>query len=273
MMEKPLISVIMGVYNANEQQLDLAISSILMQTYTNLEFIICDDASNNGTSQWLQKYADRDSRIRILRNDQNKKLATTLNRCIAAARGEFIARQDDDDISDPTRLERQYQFLMEHEEIDFVGSNCCLYNKHKGVFGQRYMPEFPQKKDFAFNSPFIHGSLMFRSSCLNINCCYRTCRWTDRTEDYDLFMHMYSLDKRGANIQENLYCYHYGSQQQHIAMRYRMDEMVLRYQGFRKLGMLPRYSFYVVKPVFLGLMPDDMVTRLRDFRNQFAFAV
>ncbi len=272
-MEKPLISVIMGVYNAKKRLLGLAIDSILMQTYTNFEFIICDDASNNGTSLWLQEYAKRDSRIRILRNQQNEKLATSLNKCIAAARGTFLARQDADDISDPTRLEKQLRFLLTHKDIDFVGSNCNLYNTHDGLTGQRFMPEFPQDKDFLFNSPFIHGSLMFRTSCLNTKCCYRKSKWTNRTEDYDLFMHMYSLGKRGANIQENLYTYHYGRQQNHISMRYRMDEMVLRYQGFRKMGLLPQGYPYVFKPVVLGCIPDKMVSKMRDARNNLAVAM
>lgn len=271
-METPLVSVIMGVYNAKESLLELAVNSILMQTYTNFEFIICDDASTNGTPEWLEEFARRDKRIRLFRNEQNIRLASTLNRCISEARGTFLARQDDDDISDPTRLEKQVKFLLTHPDIDFVGSNCSLYNTHEGVFGQRVMTEFPMEKDFLFNSPFIHGSLMFRNTCLNEEYCYRKCKWTNRTEDYDLFMHLYSEGKRAANIQENLYCYHYGRKQRHISMRYRLDETVLRYQGFRKMGLLPRGLPYVVKPIILGFLPDSFVSSMRDRKNKLAVA-
>ncbi len=263
-METPLISVIMGVYNADRKLLVKAINSILSQTYENLEFIICDDASNNGTSEWLAEFAEKDSRIRILQNETNLRLASTLNRCIAAARGEFLARQDDDDISDPTRLEKQVNYLLSHPEVDFVGSNCSLYNTHEGVFGARSMPEMPGKKNFLFNSPFIHGSLMFRSSCLNEKMCYAVTKWTNRTEDYEMFMRMYSNGMQGANLQENLYCYHYGRKQRHIAMHYRVDEMVLRFKGFRSMGLLPQGLPYVVKPIILGVMPESLVCTLRE---------
>ncbi len=271
-MENPLISVIMGVFNANPVFLKHAIESILMQTYENLEFIICDDASENETLQWLEAYAARDSRIRIIRNETNLKLASTLNKCISVARGEFLARQDADDISDPTRLEKQLRFLQTHKEIDFVGSNCAEYNSHHGVCGQRFMPAFPQKTDFLFNSPFIHGSLMFRANCLNPDSCYCKSKWTNRTEDYELFMRLYASDKRGANLQENLYTYHYGIQQNHISMRYRWDEMILRYKGFQQMGLLPRGIPYVFKPVVLGMIPDPIVSHLRNSRNNMVLA-
>lgn len=272
-MEQPLVSVIMGVYNAKESLLEKAINSILMQTYENFEFIICDDASTNGTYEWLEKYAKKDKRIRLLHNSENMRLASTLNICIKAAKGTLLARQDDDDISDPTRLEKQVRFLMTHPEIDFVGSNCSLFNTHDGVFGQRKMVEFPQDTDFLFNSPFIHGSLMFRSTCLNEEMCYSKSRWTNRTEDYELFMRMYSAGKRAANIQENLYCYHYGRKQRHISMRYRVDETVLRYHGFREMGLLPKGLPYVVKPIILGCLPDKLVTTMRDKKNNLALAM
>ena len=263
-MEQPLVSVIMGVYNADHKLLTTAVNSILSQTYKNFEFIICDDASNNGTSEWLAEYPKKDKRIRVILNATNQRLAGTLNRCIAAAKGTYLARQDDDDFSDPQRLEKQVAFLEANPDVDFVGSNCCLYNSNDGIFGQRQMPEKPDKNSFLFNSPFIHGSLMFRSTCLNTDMCYAVTRWTKRTEDYEMFMRMYSHGLRGANLQENLYCYHYGTEQRHIAMHYRVDEMVLRYRGFRSMGLLPKGLPYVVKPIVLGMMPESLVCTLRE---------
>ncbi len=266
-MSTPLVSVIMGVYNANRQQLTRAVESILRQTHKNLEFIICDDASTNGTTEWLAEFAKKDPRIRIIQNPTNLRLASSLNSCIAVAKGEFLARQDDDDISDPMRLEKQIAFLQSHPDVDFVGSNCSLYNSKDGVFGERCMPPMPNKKNFLFNSPFIHGSLMFRSSCLNKDLCYAVTKWTTRTEDYEMFMRMYSFGKQGANMQENLYCYHYGGKQRHIAMHYRVDEMVLRFRGFRSMGLLPQALPYVVKPIVLGIMPEKLVSNLRELRS------
>lgn len=271
-MGTPLVSVIMGVYNADEHLLDASIRSLLTQTYENLEIIICDDASTNGTSEWLAKFAMMDERIRLLHNPTNQHLAGTLNHCIREARGEYLARQDADDISEPDRIEKQVAYLQEHEDIDFVGSNCRMFNPQSGVLGIRLMPGRPDKSDFLFNSPYIHGSLMFRSSCLNPDCCYLVSKWTDRTEDYELFMRMYSMGYQGANMQEPLYNYHYGAQQRQIAMHYRIDEMVLRYRGFQALGLLPKGLPYVVKPVVLGIMPGRLVSLLREKRMKIAVA-
>lgn len=263
-MGEPLVSVIMGVYNADQKLLTASVNSLLIQSYRNLEIILCDDASTNGTAEWLAAFARDDSRIRILHNEENLHLAATLNRCIAEAHGEFLARQDADDISDPERIAKQVAYLQAHAEVDFVGSNCLLYNTKDGVIGERVMPAMPMKKDFLFNSPFIHGSLLFRSSCLNVQRCYLVSKWTKRTEDYEMFMRMYSQDLQGANLQEPLYSYHYGTQQCHIALHYRFDEMVLRFRGFRSMGLLPKALPYVIKPVVLGVMPEKLVSRLRE---------
>ena len=98
--KEPSLSVIMGVYNG-QPFLSKAIESILNQTFTDFEFIICDDCSTDDSAKILREFAAKDSRIRLLQNKQNKGLAATLNNCLNIARGTFIARMDCDDISLP----------------------------------------------------------------------------------------------------------------------------------------------------------------------------
>ena len=107
------VSVIMGVFNS-EKTLVTAIESVLSQTYRNWEFIICDDGSSDGSSQILAEYQQRNSRIRVLRNENNIGLAASLNRCLAFVNGEYIARMDSDDISLPDRFKRQVDYLETH---------------------------------------------------------------------------------------------------------------------------------------------------------------
>ena len=106
-MNMPTISVIAGAYNvADCKSLDKSIKSVLDQTFADFEFILCDDGSDDSTYEMLKKYADADSRIRLIRNDKNLGLVQTLNKCLALAEGKYIARHDCDDYNDLTRFEK-----------------------------------------------------------------------------------------------------------------------------------------------------------------------
>ena len=95
---EPLVSIIMGVYNAEKTMQD-SIDSILQQTYTKWEFIICDDGSTDNTYSELQKKYEGDDRFVIIKNEENSGLPFTLNHCIKHCSGDYIARMDADDIS------------------------------------------------------------------------------------------------------------------------------------------------------------------------------
>ena len=102
----PKISVIMGVHNG-EKTLPRAIDSILNQTFTDFELIICDDCSTDATIQVIKDYIEKDNRVILIRNESNSGLAASLNNCINISKGEYIARMDDDDISHVDRFEKQ----------------------------------------------------------------------------------------------------------------------------------------------------------------------
>lgn len=119
----PLVSVIMPVYNA-ERYLSEAVESILSQTFPDFELIVIDDCSTDGSLAILKSFAERDARVRLLANAQNLGITPTLNRGIQAARGEFIARMDADDISLPERLEKQAAFLQANPTIGLISGNA-----------------------------------------------------------------------------------------------------------------------------------------------------
>ena len=125
----------MAVYNGQEY-LRPAVDGILGQSYRDFEFIICDDGSADATWQILQECAREDSRIRLLRNDENIGLARTLNRCLEAAKGSFIARQDADDISLPTRLAEQKAFLDRHGEVGLLSTLVDVIDTQGRVVGR-----------------------------------------------------------------------------------------------------------------------------------------
>lgn len=94
------ISIIMGVHNG-AHRFNEAIKSIVEQTYTNWEFVICDDGSSDGSYELLKKYEESDNRFKVIQNNGNKGLPYTLNHCLECCTGEYIARMDDDDYCYP----------------------------------------------------------------------------------------------------------------------------------------------------------------------------
>ncbi|MBI9113105.1 glycosyltransferase family A protein [Maridesulfovibrio ferrireducens] len=122
----PSISVIMPVYNG-EEFLAESINSILAQTYSDFEFIIVDDASTDSTPQILEEYTRRDSRIRIITNATNKRVANSMNDAHGEALGKYIARMDSDDIAFPERFAKQVAFLEDNPDIDVCGTQAIYH--------------------------------------------------------------------------------------------------------------------------------------------------
>src|SRR5262245_27884197 len=116
----PVISVLMTVYNS-EKYLAQAINSVLSQSHQEFEFIIVNDGSTDRSLEILQQFAARDGRIHLISRG-NTGVAAALNDGLANTQGEFIARMDSDDLSLPTRLERQLAFMREHP--DCVAASC-----------------------------------------------------------------------------------------------------------------------------------------------------
>lgn len=264
------ISVIMGIYNmANKKEImRLAIESILNQTYKNFEFIICDDGSSDETYEILKEFCKKDERILLLKNNKNRGLAYSLNHCLSIAKGKYIARMDADDISMPNRLEKQIKFLDEYLEYAMVGCNLLFIND-KGIWGKRILVEKPTKKSFLFTSPFCHPAIVMRKEVLDKVNNYKVEKITRRAEDYDLFMRIYANGYKGYNLQEFLYQFREDNDAfKRRAYKYRLDEVQVRYKGFKALGLMPRGFLYVIKPLIVGLIPQKLLANLRKMRQE-----
>ena len=263
----PRVSVITGAYNlADCYSFEKSIKSILEQTYVDLEFIICEDGSSDNTYELLLRFAEKDKRIKLLRNESNLGLAASLNKCIKVAEGEYIARHDCDDISALDRIEKQIDYLDANPEVSILGTFAYLFDE-SGVWGKMKFPEKITKNDFLFCSPHQHGSVVFRKEALLKAGGYRVAKETRRTEDYDLFMSMHTFAK-SENLPE--YLYYFCEDKKTLKRRkyrYRIDEAKVRYKGFKKLGLMPKGIFYVIKPLIVGLIPSCVLAWLK---NTFA---
>lgn len=261
----PKISVIMGVYNFNiEVVLKNSIESVLNQTFQDFEFIICDDGSTDGTYQILERICNGVDKIKLIRNEKNLGLAASLNKCIEISKGEYIARQDADDYSLPDRFDKQIRFLENNKNIFFVGCNINYYNEN-GIWGNLGFKYLPQKKDFLFLIPFMHPTIIFRKNCLLKVGGYKVSKITQRAEDLDLFMRLYHNGYHGANIESFLYNYLENNNSiKKRKFKYRIYEVIVRYNGFKQLGLLPKGYIYIFKPVIVGLIPSKILEKLKD---------
>lgn len=199
--KNPEISVVMSVYNG-EKYLDQSIKSILNQTFKDYEFIIIDDGSTDYTSKILSSY--KDERIKIVKNEKNIGLTKSLNLGIRLAKGEYIARQDADDISDPSRLEKLFNVFEKDKYLGLVGSSFKIIDSNHRILRIVNVPTAEEdiRNIILDHNPFCHGSVMFKREVINKIGGYR--EFFRYAQDYDLWLRI-SENYRILNIGEVLY--------------------------------------------------------------------
>ena len=155
---KPKISVIMAVYN-EENYINEAIESILKQTFTDFEFIIVNDGSTDSSKAIIKSYTDK--RIKLI-NQSNEGVAKARNAGVKESKGKYIAILDADDISEPNRIKRQYNFLVYNHNYIAIESNAILLDMENNFIYRSNLPLSDYKmKEILPEFPTFHPSLMF----------------------------------------------------------------------------------------------------------------
>lgn len=255
------VSIIMGIYNC-ASTLPEAIDSILEQTFTQWHMVLCDDGSADHTYDIAREYQDRyPDKFTLIRNAQNMGLNYTLNRCLEVADGEYIARMDGDDISLPTRLEKEVAFLDSHPEYAIVSTPMIFFDE-TGDWGRCYAIEKPTKRDFIKHSPVhCHAPCMVRAEAFRAVCGYTEDKRMLRFEDVNLWYKLYAKDYRGYNLEEPLYKMRDDQAAAHRrSLKSRINGVYVTYMGF-KLFHFPWYTYsYVIvdfiKHFIKGVMPE-----------------
>ena len=158
----PLVSVLMSTYNS-EKTLERALNSILNQSYKNIEFLICNDGSTDNTKKILEKYSNLHEQIEIINNKNNVGLTKSLNLLINKSKGDFIARQDADDYSDPERIKEQIKYCISNK---FQAVFTRTYNLNKNISMQNISYLIPYKILINFRNPFVHGTMLINSKII-----------------------------------------------------------------------------------------------------------
>ena len=197
-----LVSVILPVHNGRPLLPD-ALQSILRQTHRNLEVIVVDDGSTDGSGEWVAQRED--ARIRLVRMETPSGVAGALNAGLAAARGEWVARMDADDISLPRRLEKQVSYLRQHPEVVALGTRVRYFGGPAGMTDLRPVTAPVCMAYLAFGTPFVHPTVMMRRRALTDGGLRYRADYT-RSEDYDLWIRLAAMG-RLANLPEVLLRY------------------------------------------------------------------
>jgi GT2 family glycosyltransferase len=244
----PVVSVLMAVHGESPF-LERAMTSILSQTLSDFEFIIVDDEASGNARALLAAYAARDSRIRLMRNEQNMGLAASMNRAMAVSRGRYIARMDSDDRSRFDRLKKQVRFLDAHPDISVCGGTVI---KHVG--DRKSVMRFPIGHDeicatLLFHTSFPHPAVMWRRADFE----RLGLRYDESfliTQDYELWSRAMRMLK-GANLRDVILDY-YCHEGQITSARYK-----------RSLEYLHRVHVRLVRALLPDATPEQMDFHLR----------
>ena len=260
----PVISVVLSVYNG-ECHLQESISSILNQTYDAIELIAINDGSSDGTADILRKNQQKD--IRIVRiNQRNLGLTKSLNRGIHLAKGTYIARQDADDVSVQTRLEKQATFLDSHPDYALVGSAYQeIINGAKCPQSIRFVQTDDQIRKAIFNyNPICHPSIMIRKKTLaEVGGYNDRFRYSQDYELYGRLLKNYKLHNLPEililrRIHDSIISKTYEKSQCYFAIRAKIS--ITRY-----LGDNWKHIFYIHREIWIILLPKFLMELIRKF--------
>lgn len=258
------ISVIMSVYNC-EAYLRESIDSILAQTYTNWEFVICNDASTDGTQAILDEYqAKYPEKFVLVSNESNMRLAYSLNHCLQYATGEYVARMDGDDISAPERFEKEIVFLQQHPEYDLVGTQMQRFNED-GMADVMPAKEYIDKFDMHNGPPLFHATIMTYKRVYDALGGYTVAERTKRAQDYDLWFRFFAAGYKACNLQEALYLVREDMNAiKRRTFKVRWNAFKTTRIGYKLLGFPKRWLVKdFVMMIVKSLVPNRLIYRYR----------
>lgn len=269
--ESKKISILMGIYNC-AATLAEAIDSIISQTYTNWQFIICDDGSKDNSYDIAKKYEKMDpDRFVVIKNESNIGLNSTLNRCLKIADGDYIARMDGDDVCAPTRFQKEVVFLNSHPDYAIVSTYMTTFDEN-GEWGCIKTLEYPQVKDFPTHVPmFCHAPCMIRKEAFMDVGGYTEDKRLLRVEDYHLWYKFYAKGYKGYNIPEALYKMRDDRNALHRrTVKARFNGIYATFVGF-KMVHLPKWMYiYAIKNAVVEIIkiiiPDKLYILLHKRR-------
>lgn len=251
----PRITVLMAIYNCAPTLFE-ALDSLMAQTYQRFKVVLCDDCSTDNTYEVARKYIEQfPDKFILIRNDTNRKLPYSLNRCLEYADTEYVARMDGDDISKPERFEKEITFLDRHKEYVIV-STAMEYFDENGIFKVGHPVERPSKENFIGSTPHAHAPAMIRTSVILSVGGYTDERWTRRGQDVHLWAKIYSKGYRGYNLTESLYMMRDDiSAYKRRSVKEAVFAVRRNYEIYRLMNISYLNVYGLIRPLLVALLP------------------
>jgi glycosyltransferase involved in cell wall biosynthesis len=193
----PIISIILPTYNGGKY-IRRAIDSIISQSFNSWELLVIDDGSSDDTESFIKEYIKINSKIIYIKNEVNLGIQKTLNKGLREAKGEYIARIDDDDEwIDKDKLKKQVLFLDDNFDYVLVGTGVVVIDENNNELFRYLLPEKNEdiRNKILGKNCFIHSSVMFKKDIVLKVGGYDESQNTRHVEDYDLWLRMGILGK------------------------------------------------------------------------------
>ena len=244
----------MGIYNC-AATLQEALDSLYAQTYQGFKIILCDDGSKDDTLKIALDNASMHPNVVVIKNDKNMGLNFTLNHCLEHADTEYVARMDGDDISLPTRFEKEINFLDHHPEFAVVSTPMIFFDEG-GEFRKGRGKGNVEKIDFVRGTPICHASCMARTKVFKDVGGYSVANNLLRVEDYHLWFKIFASGYKMYMLNECLYKMR--DDRNAMARRNwkgRCNEMYVRHIGFKMIGLPWYYQIFAIEPILKYFAP------------------
>ena len=236
-MSVPPVTVLMSAYNA-EKFVREAVESVLCQSFSDFEFLVFDDASNDSTAAILSSFSD--PRLKVIRNEHNLGLTVNLAKGMEKARGEFVVRMDADDVCLPDRIERQVAFLRAHPEVGLAGCAAVFYGEGLKDFTAHQSARHEDLQcELFFGYALFHPSVILRKSSFDANGLNYDPHFTC-SQDHDLWVRASRVMKLAAQedalVRMRLHGSRIGVTRKDVQTRLSNE---IRARQFAELGLAP----------------------------------
>lgn len=246
MSNSPLASIVIPVHNG-ERYIKEAIDSCINQTYKDIEIIVVDDKSEDGTLDILREYEKKDERIKILPVEKQDGLGNVINIGIRASKGKYIVRMDADDIMLPDRIQKQVRYLEEHIECVAVGGQIDIIDANSNITGHREytLTDRELRKNRFLFQPFAHPAVTLRKSTLEEIGLYPENLW--KVEDVKLFL-ILSTKGEFANLPDTVLKYRitYATESQSKMLDHFRKTSEMRNWAIQNLNIKPTVREYII---------------------------
>ncbi len=253
----PKISVLMGVYNCRDT-IKESIDSIINQTFTDWELVICDDGSTDDTVSLVEEYKEvLGDKLVIIKHQKNMGLNCTLNDCLNVAKGEFVARMDGDDISLPNRFERELLEFQKEPDISVVSCPMIYFDEENGdYYCGRVHNVYPNKKNLVYGTVHSHAPCMVKTDVMRAVGGYTVDKKLLRVEDWNLWLKVYAAGYKGKNIPDLLYKMRDDKNaKKRRKFQNRLNEAYMTYLVVKTFNFPFYMYFYMLRPIIVGLLP------------------